>query len=246
MKEVFIEYSKGSEYMRRLLLSNTLNTRDLGGYSIDCEKITAYKVFLRSDEPIQVSDDDVELLLSNNIVTIVDLRSDDEVQLKPCALKNNKKFEYYHCKMYGDGRVPVSAKDVPNSYLEMVDDSGTILNIMRVFVKSRGGILYHCASGKDRTGVVSALLLLLAGVCKTDILADYHISQVYLNSMLKQFCKTNKNIDENIVIPKIEYMERFLHMFEKKYSSVEDYFSQIGLTDSEILELKIRLISRVA
>lgn len=245
MKEVFIEYRKGSEYMRRFLLSNTFNTRDLGGYAIDYGKVTAYKVFIRSDEPIQVSDDDIELLLDNNITIIVDLRSDDEVQLKPCALKNNKKFEYYHCKMYGDGRVPISAEDVPNSYLEMVDDSETILDIMRVFVKSKRGVLYHCASGKDRTGVVSALLLLLAGVCETDILADYHISQVYLNSMLKQFCKTNKNINENIVIPKIEHMERFLDMFKQKYSSIEEYFSQIGLTDSEILELKMRLTSCV-
>lgn len=141
--------------------------------------------------------------------------------------------------------MPESVEAVPNSYFEMVDGQKTILSIMRVFIKSNGGVLYHCASGKDRTGVVSALLLLLAGVCKTDILADYHISQVYLDSMLKQFCETNKNIDENIVTPKTEYMERFLYMFQQKYNSVEEYFSQIGLTDSEILELKMRLTSRV-
>lgn len=94
--------------MRRFLLSNTLNTRDLGGYPIGCGKVTAYKVFLRSDVPIQVSDDDIEILTSNNITTIVDLRSDDETQSKPCALKNNKNFEYYHCKIYGDGYLPKS------------------------------------------------------------------------------------------------------------------------------------------
>lgn len=85
-----VMYSKGSEYMRRFLLSNTLNTRDLGGYTIDCGRVTAYKAFLRSDVPIQVSDDDIKLLLSNNITTIVDLRSDDETQSKPCALKITK------------------------------------------------------------------------------------------------------------------------------------------------------------
>ncbi|GCD10386.1 tyrosine-protein phosphatase [Clostridium tagluense] len=231
--------------MRRFLLSNTLNTRDLGGYPIDCRKSTTYKVFLRSDVPIEVSDDDIELLLSNNITTIVDLRSDDEVQNKPCALKNDKKFEYYHCKAHGDGCLPASAYAVPNSYFEMVDEQKTVLNIMRVFAKAKGGVLYHCTAGKDRTGVISVLLLLLVGVCKTDILADYQISQAYLGSMLQQFCKSNKNVDVNIITPKIEYMEKFLDMFQQKYNSVEEYFSQIGLSDSEVLRLKTKLINCV-
>lgn len=231
--------------MRRFLLSNTLNTRDLGGYSIDRGKVTAYKVFLRSDVPSQVSDDDIELLLSNNITTVVDLRSDDEVLIKPCALKNDENFEYYHCKIHGDGCLPASVEAIPNSYFEMVDEQKTVLNIMRVFAKAKGGVLYHCTAGKDRTGVISALLLLLAGVCKTDILADYQISQVYLGSMLQQFCKINNNVDVNIITPKTEYMEKFLDMFQQKYNSVEEYFSQIGLSDSEILQLKMSLINRM-
>jgi protein-tyrosine phosphatase len=238
-------YNKGSGYMRRFLLSNTVNTRDLGGYVIDCKKITTYKVFLRSDVPIQVSDDDIELLLSNNITTIVDLRSDIEVQSKPCALKNNKKFEYFHCKVYGDGRLPVSVEAVPDSYFEMVDEQKTMLNIMRVLVKAEGGVLYHCTAGKDRTGVISALLLLLVGVCKTDILDDYQISQAYLGSMLQQYCKSNKGVDVNIITPKSEYMEKFLDMFQQRYNSVEEYFFRIGLSDSDVLRLKKKLITFV-
>ena len=112
---------KGSEYMRRFLLSKTLNTRDLGGYLISSGKVTSYNVFLRSDLPIQVSSDDIKLLLSSNITTIVDLRSDYEVQSKPCALKNDINFEYNHCKVHGDGYLPKSVEDVPYSYFEMVD-----------------------------------------------------------------------------------------------------------------------------
>ncbi len=227
--------------MRRFLLSNTLNTRDLGGYPIAYGKTTTYKVFLRSDVPIQVSNEDIELLLSNNITTIVDLRSDDEVQRKPCALKNEKNFQYYHCKAHGDGCLPTSVESVSDSYFEMVDEQKNVLNIMRVFAKAKGGVLYHCTAGKDRTGVISALLLLLAGVCKTDISADYQISKAYLASMIQQFCKSNKNVDVNIITPKAEYMEKFLDIFQQKYNSVEEYFSQIGLSDSEVLQLKTKL-----
>ena len=238
-------YSKGSEYMRQFLLSNTLNTRDLGGYPIEYGKVTSYKVFLRSDVPIQVSDDDIELLLSNNITTIVDLRNDEEVQSKPCALKNYKNFEYYHCKIHGDGCLPVNVEAVSDSYFEMVDEQRTVLNIMKVFAKAKGGVLYHCTAGKDRAGVISALLLLLSGVCKIDILADYQISQAFLGSMIQQFCKTNKNVDINIITPKTEYMEKFLDMFQQKYNSVEEYFFRIGLSDSEVLQLKMKLINKI-
>ena len=231
--------------MRRLLLRNTLNTRDLGGYPIDYRKETAYKVFIRSDVPVQVSEEDIELLLSNNITTIVDLRSDDEVQRKPCALKDCKYFQYYHCKIHGDGALPKNVEAVSDSYFEMVDEQKTVLNIMGIIAKAEGGVIYHCTAGKDRTGVISALLLLLAGVSKIDILADYQISQVYLSSMLQQFCKTDKNVDINIITPKTEYMEDFLDKFHEKYNSVEEYFSRIGLSDSEVLRLKSRLINSV-
>lgn len=228
--------------MSRFLLSNTLNTRDLGGYTIGCGKVTAYKAFLRSDVPIEVSDNDIKILLSNNITTIVDLRSDDETQSKPCAFKNHKNFEYYHCKIFGDGYLPKSIEEVPVSYFKMVDEQKTILNVMKVFAKANGGILYHCTAGKDRTGVISALLLLLAGVSKADILADYQISQLYLSSMLQQFCRSNKNVDINIITPKMEYMKKFLDMFQQKYNSVEEYFSHIGLSGNEIMTLKKKLI----
>lgn len=127
----------------------------------------------------------------------------------------------------------------------MVDEQKTILNTMRVFAKAKGGVLYHCTAGKDRTGVISALLLLLAGVSKADILADYQISRLCLGSMLQQFCKSNKNFDINIITPKIEYMEKILDMFQQKYNSAEEYFSQIGLSASEIMKLKKKLIDCV-
>ncbi|MBK1810715.1 tyrosine-protein phosphatase [Clostridium sp. YIM B02505] len=228
--------------MRRFLLSNTLNTRDLGGYPIDNGRATAYKTFIRSDVPHKLSEEDIQLLLSNNITTIVDLRSDEETENKPCALKDHNDFEYYHSKIYGDGYLPASVEEVPLSYFEIVDEQKTILNTLRIFSKAKGGVLYHCTAGKDRTGVISALLLLLAGVSKTDILVDYQISQVYLNSMLQQYCKTNRNVDINIITPKMEHMEKFLDMFFDKYNSVEEYFSKIGLEDSEVMKLKEKLV----
>lgn len=59
--------------------------------------------------------------------------------------------------------------------------------------------------------------------------------------MLQQYCKSNKQVDINIITPKTKYMEKFLHMFQQKYNSVEEYFCQIGLSNSEVLRLKMKL-----
>jgi len=224
------------------MLSKTINTRDLGGYPTAEGKITTYGKFIRSDVPFEVSDQDIEILLNNNIDTVIDVRNDDEVARKPCALKNVNKFQYYHYKVYGDGRIPTSEKDVPFSYFEMVDEQNLMVPIMKTLSNAKGGVIYHCAAGKDRTGVISALLLALAGVRKADILADYQISQAYLDSMLKEFCKSNLDIPAYIITPKIEYMEAFLDMFYHKYNSVEEYLLCIGLDINDITNLKQKLI----
>lgn len=228
--------------MRRFLLSNTINTRDLGGYPIGNSKYTAYKKFIRSDVIEKVSDDDIKLLLENKITTIVDLRNDEEVKRRPSAFRGNNAFDYRHCKMYGDGRIPDKEEDIAPSYFEMVEEEKSMLKIMKVIANAKDGVLYHCTAGKDRTGVVSALLLSLAGVADADIFADYIISQAYYYPLIQKYYKENPEIPIEILTPKIEYMIGFLDLFYDKYNTAEDYLLKIGLSNSEILNLKKKLI----
>lgn len=107
--------------MRRLILSKAMNTRDLVGYPIDGGNITAYKRFIRSDLLYEVSGQDINILLNNKINTVIDLRYDEEIAKKPCALSNINGFQYFHYKIYGDGRIPESTEDVSVSYMEMVN-----------------------------------------------------------------------------------------------------------------------------
>jgi len=98
-----------------------MNTRDLGGYPIVGGKTTAYKKFIRSDLLYEISRQDIDILLNNKINTVIDLRNDEEIVKKPCALKNVNGFKYFHYKIYGDGRIPESTEDVPVSYMEMIN-----------------------------------------------------------------------------------------------------------------------------
>lgn len=228
--------------MKRFILSQTLNTRDLGGYNIGNGRATAFNKFLRSDLPKQLSEEDIDKLLSNNIKVIVDLRSKEEIKKSSCAFKNNKLFKYYNYSLYGDGYVPKSKEQVAISYFEMLEEKYTVAKIMKIFAKEQDGILYHCTAGKDRTGVISALLLLLSGVSKEDILIDYEISNLYLSKLLQEFSKKNKEIDINIITPKKVYIEEFLHMFHEKYNSAENYLLEIGLSEEEIKNIRKKLI----
>lgn len=69
--------------------------------------------------------------------------------------------------------------------------------------------MFHCTAGKDRTGVTAALLLLLAGVCKEDVIADYILTGPYLQKKMKALCKQYPEIPIHYLIPKAEYMETF-------------------------------------
>jgi protein-tyrosine phosphatase len=63
----------------------------------------------------------------------------------------------------------------------MADDCRDwVAQTLTALAEARGAALFNCTTGKDRTGIISALLLSLAGVCDEDIVADYCVSEVYL------------------------------------------------------------------
>lgn len=228
--------------MRRLLLSQTLNTRDLGGYVTGDRRTTAYGVFTRSDKLRELDREDTKLLHHYNVTTIIDLRNDVEIADCPRALCNDNSFDYHHCKMFGDGRLPDTPEEVAESYFKMADEKQSVKAIMEVLLKAKGCVLFHCSAGKDRTGVLSALLLLLAKVPQTDIVADYIATQAYLFDMLANYCQVH-NRDTHLVTPHTVYMRGFLKLFHNKYHSIDEYLLAIGLSDVEIDSLRHRFVT---
>ncbi len=103
---------------------------------------------------------------------------------------------------------------VHKSYLNMVNAQlGRILSLIE---NAPTNVLYFCNAGKDRTGVVSALLLLKMGVTDADIVRDYVISGENLRQMLQDRAAANPNIDIRVITPCAAYMEEFLLEYRKK------------------------------
>jgi protein-tyrosine phosphatase len=227
----------------RSLLSCTANTRELGGIRLSDGGVTKSGIFWRSDVPINPSSEDIEKLLANRITTIIDMRTEQEAERVPDTLSETPCFEYHHFPITEGSGVPESLEAVPHSYIDIAL-AGNISKVWRTLAESESGVLFHCTAGKDRTGVVSAIILMLCGAEREAIVRDYVISREYNKEKLENFLSAHPGVDRNIVLANEKSMERFIDLFTQRFGTVADYFEHIGLTAGYADIIRNRLIQR--
>ena len=181
------------------LFSTTRNTRTLPGCGMR---------YIRSDVPLTLTADDLRFLREAGVTIAVDLRSDEEAQARPCALRDVPSIDYRHMPVTGGGDTPRSREHLHQVYRGMLDD--TMERILRVIEGAEGGVIYFCTAGKDRTGVVSALLLRRMGADDETIIADYLLSGDNLRDMLTDWAATHPEARLDVIMPCRENMERLL------------------------------------
>lgn len=103
------------------------------------------------------------------------------------------------------------------------------------------GAVIHCTAGKDRTGVVCALLLANAGVGVEEIAADYALTQQRMGGVLERVCRENPALCYDALVAREENMLRFWEMYLDEYGDVESYFERIGLEKERIVGLREKL-----
>ena len=225
--------------MQRYNWVNTFNTRDLGYTpTMNGKYIKPYR-FIRSDAPRTVFDDVKEFLIKHNIKTVIDLRNEKISSISPNAFVPDSRFSCYNYPLSINTKAPNSENDIIENYYHMIENDTAIVNIFGTMANAAGGVLFHCQEGKDRTGIISGLLLLLAGVSDIDIYADYEISNVYLYEMIK-IAKTS--LPDYWLYGKPEYMENVLVYLKEKYGTIENYLLSKGITEAEMHELKSKLL----
>ena len=181
------------------LLKSTLNTRALpvGGLR-----------YIRSDAPLCLTEEEIQWLLDNHITTLVDLRSAQELEHKPCPLQDVAGFTYYHIPVTGGGDTPKSREHLYEVYRGMVD--AQMDTILETILNAASNVMYFCTAGKDRTGVVSALLLKRLGISEDVIVEDYMKSKDNLLDMLTSYVKNHPEVDIDIIIPQEENIRQVL------------------------------------
>lgn len=229
---------------RMLHIGNMTNVRDLGGYETQDGYYTKSHKFVRSTCPCHIDEEAKEQFYNYGIRTVVDLRSDYEVYHQPHALKDYKDIEYYHVDLLAIedlNVVPDNIRDyhdLSGFYIFMIEaNKERFKKVFELFLDHPYDcILFNCSAGKDRTGVVSALLLDLAGCHEYDIVKDY--SESYENNleMIKELeallAEEQKYLGSD---PRI--MMKFLAYLREYYGSAKGYLENIGLSEEQIVQL---------
>ena len=226
--------------LNKSLLKSTQNTRDLGGYNTSDGDITKKFSLIRSDEQLNASKQDSSFLLAHKITTVIDLRTADDLLNKPNSLACVSGLNYYNYPIVEGSAVPNSAKEVPNSYLKIAVSPG-MKNVFECIANAPNGVIFNCSAGKDRSGVVSAILLLHAGVSDDDIVENYVLTKHYIRKKL-DYLRENTDLNMNIVTPCEDYMRKFLKKFCDEFGNTEKYFTRLGLSQKDIIKIKAKLL----
>lgn len=120
------------------------------------------------------------------------------------------------------------------------------LKIFKILAKNDGGTLYFCNAGKDRTGVLTALILLLLDVDDNRIIDDYMITKECQEQFLNAYIieKKDESLRERIV-PHEEFMIKFIKLLREEYGSIQNYLFDVGLKEEDIIQIQRKLLIKM-
>ena len=245
-------------------MSNLSNFRDLGGLIGEGGRKVRLNKLLRAAQIVSLMQEDIDKLMSYGLKAIVDFRSLAEVEKSPDD--EIKGAKHLHLDIMADSfvkfddynawtqtlKMDTAERDMIRTYKEFVTmDSakkGYACFIRECINAAEGGVLFHCAAGKDRTGFGAAIILKILGVSDEDIFQDYYKTleeRRGVNERLYEEYRAKGLNDEQIEAIRVfygvkkEYLEAAFSEVEKEFGSFENYIKNgLGINAEEIDLLK--------
>lgn len=236
-------------YYQRLPLETTYNTRDLGGIPTKNGQMVMWKKLFRSDDVSRLSASDRRFLKEYGVGVAIDLRSRREREETNYTLEEETSIETYHVPfMIEENLVGQNALQIQKTAKEITlyDLYGTFIFEQQAIIKKLftiiynsfdQGILFHCAAGKDRTGILAVLILGLLEVDDSDIIANYETSYTFLSA--NQALVAPKGF-EHLMDSDKKNISNLLPEIKKKYGSIYDYLQVCGVSEHMLLEIRER------
>ena len=239
---------------RHLRLEGTYNLRDLGGYGTLDGRTTRWRTFFRSDSLHRLSPAAQTALLDYGVRTVIDLRRSDELHAAPDVLASAPAVAYHQVSLAVDTPPVRGARPRPlvESYRRLLDERQEPLRQALAILTAPGGLpaLVHCTAGKDRTGMLVALVLGVVGVPTTTIVADYALTAQYLVGTFldeAQQRAARRGIPWEWYQPQMdcqpEFMLSALQSLEERYGGIAAYVRTIGVSDEECDRLRQGLVA---
>lgn len=256
-----------NSYRRLLPLEGGSNFRDLGGYRTVDGKTVARGLLFRSAAMTGLTDADMAYLDQFGIRTIVDLRSNEEIDLYPNHWASRSgievvKGDYSFAAMMPGDESP-DDMDIAGLYPRILTQIGGQIGTYFESALAEGApMVVNCSAGQDRTGVVAALMLLLLGVPESTVIEDYLLSTDFRRPVVEQggvdlaeaartnsfaalmleFSKATPHPERPnpLVTPDgVPYLAFVIERIRDRYGSVEAYAEEeLGIDGDDLAELR--------
>ncbi|WP_169815669.1 tyrosine-protein phosphatase [Nocardia inohanensis] len=258
-----------------LALQAAPNARDIGGVSATAGKIKSGLVY-RTDALNRLTDADQQALVSAGITNIIDFRSPTEraanpdkipgsipVQTLPIYDPANDFYTFfakavqggpeYQKQVLGDGK---AAQYMVDYYKWMITDGtarAQLSQALKTIADANGPVLYHCTQGKDRTGVMTAILMSILGTSNSDIYANYLLSneklaasnKATLDALVAQGLVQDRTLFEPVLGVQKEFLDAALNQINASYGSMTTFVAQgLGLNGDVTGKLTNRLVEK--
>jgi len=232
------------------------NFRDLGGYPTADGKATKWGVLYRSDNlgKLLREPSDVERFAGLNVRTVIDLRYPWEIE-KAGRVPDFPGLRYFNLSIehqpYDQGALGSDFdpwRFLADRYMEVAQDGvKEIRGVLDVIADPESETtVFHCASGKDRTGIVALLVLTLIGVPEQTVLDDFVLTELASERLIadwKAFYPDRELKWPAYARAPKEPMELFIADLKSRYGSVRGYAEQeLGIDDSLVEALVTRLV----
>ncbi len=243
---------------RDLVWDGCLNVRDLGGFAVDGGE-TRFGSVVRADSVSQLTPAGWKELADYGVRTVLDLRGDQEreddpprdvpveVLHVPFMEASDEEWNEIAEELEALRTLPVAAA-TRDAYLIFLERFRANVGaaVKAVAHAPEGGIVIHCVGGKDRTGLLTALLLYLAGVPVEEIAADYALSEERLRPRHEKWLAAAETDAEREQLERItqcppEVIVEVFAELERRYGSIDGYLHAAGVSDEELELARARL-----
>jgi len=242
-----------AELERHLPFDVVFNFRDLGGYETTDGRAVKWRTLFRADGVHRLQVDDLAPL---GVRTVLDLRTHDEQER---GRFTHDSIGYHHLPILQtpwtelgfEGELdPVTF--LADRYVEMLDEGrDSIARALHILGEASSlPLVFHCAAGKDRTGVVAAVVLGVLGVADDDIADDYSLSRLGMSSFKEWIVENfpeaadamSKQPDAFLAAP-AEAMHLFLERVRDTFGSFDEYVRGLGVEDATLDAVRRNLLA---
>lgn len=255
-----------AEPERTLQLAGGHNFRDLGGYSTADGGQVAWRKVFRSGTLANLTAIDHEELRSLGIRFICDLRTNRERRSYPTRWMEDHAIEIW-ARDYDHSTADLAAAlSSPNPdagaaraaikdfYRRLpYEQSPSYAELLRRLAGGQVPLLFHCSAGKDRTGILGAVLLDLLGVERAVVIEDYSLSDAHFDRLVDMFVRDRHihdigTTDVESYSPLLRadpaYLEAMFEILQEAHGGTEGYVRDVlGLSAAEIAAIRLLLVS---